>query len=299
MRDVLFSVPGAPVQAESKFKRRMGFDLKSIGLGEVPLLEVYDVRRSTEGVREHRHGGAFEISYLASGWQDWYVAGEFRPMCGKDVLVKHPGEPHGTGDHPLGKGRRYTLRLRLPPKGKPFLTLDARVARPLTAALLALPHRQFLGDARLGPLFEQTVLLLLSPEESPFKKFHVARLLQEWLFIVVACGQAAEPSRLTPDIRKVCDHAHAHPGESPTMREMAEMAGLPLPRFKEKFRRQMGMGPMEHLMRAKVEAAKKLFANPALGITDIAVRLGFSSSQYFATVFKRFTDKSPRDYRGG
>jgi len=299
MRDILFTVPGAPVEVESKSIRRMHFDLGGIGLGEVPLLEVYDVRRGTEPVREHRHEGLLEISYLASGWQNWYIAGQFCPMCGNDVLVKHPGEPHGTGDQALGKGRRYILRLRLPARGRPFLTLDAREARPLVDALRALPHRHFLGDVRLRSLFEQIVLLLLSPERSPFTKLHAALMLKEWLLIVVACGQAAKPSRFTPDIQKVSDYAHAFPAENTTMRKMAQMAGLSQEWFKVKFKRQTGMGPMEHLMRAKVEAAKKLFVeHPALGVTEIAYRLGFSSSQYFATVFKRFTDKSPRDFRG-
>ena len=297
MRDILFSVPGAPVQVESKFKRRMSFDLGSIGLGEVPLLEVFDVQRGTEGVRERRHKGALEISYLASGWQNWNVAGQFYPVCGNDVLVKHPGDLHDTGDFPLGKGRSYSLQLRFPVRGKPFLTLDAREAKPLTDALRTLPHRHFLGDARLRSLFEQIVLLLLSPERSPCTKLHVAHMLLEWLFIIVARGQVAKLSEITPDVQRVWDRINANPSENPTMLEMAEMAGLSLTWFKEKFRQRAGMGPMECLMRSKVEMAKGLLMDPALSITEIAARLGFSSSQYFATVFKRFYHKSPREFR--
>jgi len=72
---------------------------------------------------------------------------------------------------------------------------------------------------------------------------------------------------------------------------MARAAGLSLAWF--------GVAPMEYLMRAKVEEGKKLLQyNLKLTITDVAHRLGFSSSQYFATVCKRFTNKQPSEFRG-
>lgn len=40
-----------------------------------------------------------------------------------------------------------------------------------------------------------------------------------------------------------------------------------------------------------------MLADGRRSITDVAFSLGFSSSQYFATVFKRFTHRSPHEVR--
>jgi AraC-like DNA-binding protein len=46
-----------------------------------------------------------------------------------------------------------------------------------------------------------------------------------------------------------------------------------------------------------VERAREMLANPSLSITRIAMRLGFSSSQHFAAVIRRYTGKTPRQCR--
>jgi AraC-like DNA-binding protein len=42
-----------------------------------------------------------------------------------------------------------------------------------------------------------------------------------------------------------------------------------------------------------VERARELLAAGGRSVTDVAYALGFSSSQYFATVFKRYTHTRP------
>jgi len=45
------------------------------------------------------------------------------------------------------------------------------------------------------------------------------------------------------------------------------------------------------------EAITQLRDNPERSITEIAIALRFSSSQYFATVFRRIANRSPSDCR--
>ena len=49
--------------------------------------------------------------------------------------------------------------------------------------------------------------------------------------------------------------------------------------------------------RDKIEAAKRLLHQDSTSVTGIALDLGFVSSQYFATVFKRITGVTPSRYR--
>ena len=81
------------------------------------------------------------------------------------------------------------------------------------------------------------------------------------------------------------------------IRELARLCGLSVSRFKERFRDEVGVPPAEYLTRQKIEAAKSLLLAGDHSITDVAMDLGFSSSQYFATAFKRYTGRTPSEYR--
>ncbi|MBL8993701.1 MAG: helix-turn-helix transcriptional regulator, partial [Spirochaetia bacterium] len=69
-------------------------------------------------------------------------------------------------------------------------------------------------------------------------------------------------------------------------------------RFSSQFREATGIAPMEYLLRKKIESAKKALTRGE-SVTDVALELGFSSSQYFATAFRRFTGAVPSRYKPG
>ena len=59
-----------------------------------------------------------------------------------------------------------------------------------------------------------------------------------------------------------------------------------------------GSSPKDYWLRMRVEcAARRLRKSPGLTVTDVAYEFGFSSSQYFATVFRRYLGVSPVEYR--
>ena len=82
------------------------------------------------------------------------------------------------------------------------------------------------------------------------------------------------------------------------MTKMARHCGMSVSRFIHFSRRLYNRTPIKHLNRLRVEQAARLLAeDPGRTVTDIALSLGFSSSQYFATVFRRETGTTPGDYR--
>jgi AraC-like DNA-binding protein len=58
----------------------------------------------------------------------------------------------------------------------------------------------------------------------------------------------------------------------------------------------MDCGAMEYFTRLKVDAAKQMIRENDLNFTEIADRLGFNTSQYFTTVFRRVTGMTPTEY---
>ena len=63
------------------------------------------------------------------------------------------------------------------------------------------------------------------------------------------------------------------------------------------FTSKYGVSPKQYQVSARINEAKRMLANSALTITDIAMELGFSSSQHFATQFKHTEGTSPRIFR--
>lgn len=84
---------------------------------------------------------------------------------------------------------------------------------------------------------------------------------------------------------------------NPGMAETAERFGMSLPRFIETFKAETGLTPADFFRRMKCGKARELLSASGMSITEIAIRLGFSSSQNFAHVFKRYTGMTPSEFR--
>ena len=80
--------------------------------------------------------------------------------------------------------------------------------------------------------------------------------------------------------------------------EMARRCGMGVTRFTDQCKRLTNMTPIDYLNHCRVEAAARLLLDkPRLKITDVGLTCGFSSSQYFAKVFRQIKGCSPKDFR--
>ena len=79
---------------------------------------------------------------------------------------------------------------------------------------------------------------------------------------------------------------------------MAESCGLGVTQFVHYCRKLTNMTPAHYLRQIRLEDAVRLLkTEPGMGITQVALTCGFSSSQYFATVFRQHMQCRPREFR--
>ena len=78
---------------------------------------------------------------------------------------------------------------------------------------------------------------------------------------------------------------------------VAGLSGYSLSRFKTRFREETGQTPALYITALRVERAKLELERTDQSVTDIAFNLGWSSGNYFCTVFKKLTGVSPLTYR--
>ena len=67
--------------------------------------------------------------------------------------------------------------------------------------------------------------------------------------------------------------------------------------LREQFKREMGCTPAEFVFEKRMLLACEALRRTEWTVTEVAMHIGSSSSQYFATAFRRFTGMTPTDFR--
>ena len=271
-------------------------DFRQLGLDPVRLLGRYHYVSAHQEIDAHSHGEMIEICYLESGQQTYEVNGKVFPLVGGDVFLTFPHELHGTGAHPEARGILCWLLISVPAARRSFLNLPPTEGRLFLKRLLQIPRRCFRGprslQATLHSIFETH-----ADTRNPLRATELRNQLIRFLLDVVASAYKAEQLIYSPKISSVLDHIEKNFEQPLPLVELADIANLSLPRLKSKFKQEVGLPPATYLAHRRVEQAAKLLYETKRPIIDIAMELGFSSSQYFATVFKRYTRCSPRQAR--
>jgi AraC-like DNA-binding protein len=277
-------------------QERRVISLEDYGISDVALGR-YAYHSVKPGLSSHRHLRAVEICYLARGCQTYRLQGREYHLVGGDLFVVPPGEPHDTGGQPEDCGVLYWLILRIPNHRASLLTLGAKDTSVISKRLLSLPRLHFPGRPVLKHIFDRLFDLYDAPTDD-LKTLALKHHLLSCILEVLDCAYNDQRRQHSKDINRAIQHIISHSEEELSLSSLAEEARLSLSRFKVKFKSETGIAPREFVLRAKVEDAKKSLVGKQLSVTDIAMNLGFSSSQYFATVFKRFTQQTPIQFRG-
>ena len=239
----------------------------------------------------HCHPGCFEFTYLVQGNVSFSVDGQDYPLSGGDLFVTFPDEPHSTGNAPLSLHQMYWFQLEADDPGR-FLFMERSRAEWMLQQLRSLPGRVIRLNPGAEMLFKDIFQNLARKTE--LKQVQSAGLLGVLLCQILSDARQTGPA-LSPDIHRAEEYIKKNIREDLTMEELAGEALLSVSRFKEKFKAQTGSSPRNYVNFHKIEAAKQLLLE-GKSITDTAMELGFSGSDYFSVVFRRYTFQSPTEF---
>ena len=243
-------------------------------------------------LEDHYHPDCFEFSYLVQGNILFRVDGQDYPLSGGDLFITLPDEIHSTGSIPLSLHKMYWFQLDAADPDR-FLFLQPEAAQWLISQLRRLPARVIRMDSTATELFR--MLFSAMEEGSAAGHYQAAALLQTFLCQVLRSASGSR-KQLTPDIVKVKDHILSHLDQSLPLEELAALCALSVSRFKQKFKDQLGISPRNFINFHKIETAKRLLI-AGKSATETAMALGFSGSDYFSVVFRRYTSLSPTAYK--
>jgi AraC-like DNA-binding protein len=264
-----------------------------LGMPGLVLLGMLDYTQARQPLNTHVHHDILEICCLARGRQIYLLDGVEYALNGGDIFVSYPGQPHGTGQNPEEKSLLYWVQLDMRPC-QDFLGLPPEEGAEVHQCLTSMTRHHFRGLTVLhDPL---TDILALCQEQPPFFRARLRGRLLEFLAGVWMSEKQHVAVDISREMKKAVEYIVQHPSEWPSLAELADLCGLSLPRFKVRFRAETGMPPGEYIARIKVAEGIRQLKHSA-SITETAHALGFSSSQYMATVFKRITGKPPSFFR--
>jgi transcriptional regulator GlxA family with amidase domain len=86
---------------------------------------------------------------------------------------------------------------------------------------------------------------------------------------------------------------HDRPRQAWTVVELARQAALSRSTFFERFRREVGVAPMEYLLGWRMALAKDLLRREKSGIAQVNVDVGYVSTSAFSTAFARHVGTQP------
>jgi AraC-like DNA-binding protein/quercetin dioxygenase-like cupin family protein len=266
------------------------------GKGVRLTLGRYNYGKAHPALPLHDHHGALEICFLVKGVQIYQMGACRYRLRGGDVFIAYPNERHSSGGFPQEKGVLYWMILEIPVRHEGFLGLPIRESRALLKALLEIKSRHFRGSWKMKERLD-AITILSGERRHSLNSLAIMVHAAAFLLEVVACAKS--PSDRGPDrlLLPVLQTIEKSPGEPVSVPALAARTGLSVPRFKARFKQEIGVPPGEYVLRVRIEEARRRLMKGTGSITDIAYDLGFSSSQYFSTVFKRFTGCVPSVYR--
>lgn len=274
------------------FKERVMLKPEQTGLPEIPVIGRLNYAAAHPPLSRHDHQGCIEICYLSKGRQTYQVAGRSYHLSGGDLFLTFPNEKHSSGMQPEEKSILYWVIVRLDNGKAPFLGLVPEQARQLKKSLLSIKYRHFKG----GPTIRNTldgIIQAVYSKNSEMRDIALRNKLVEFLLQVIYYGQKKNGAQERHALSSIVEFIHENLEEKISLISLAQRAGLSVSRFKAKFKKLLGVPPAEYIARKKIERARELLSQGGRSVTDVAFALDFSSSQYFATVFKRYTGKSP------
>lgn len=242
----------------------------------------------------HNHQECTEFVFMIRGCQTYQVGPKRYSVSGGEVFTVFPWEVHSTGGMPEEKAVFYYLIVDLKALCEKY-TVCMDGDRMEFQKALSSPRKRILKAPKWYVDSCSRIFGLL--EKDTFCQDTKIRNLLSELLIDLAEGTENTSAEKNYALEKTLNYIEKHIKEPLEMKGLAEISGHSVSRFQKEFREATGIPPREYILRRKIELCQDELKHSAKTFTEIAYEYGFSSSQYFSTVFRRFCCITPSQYR--
>ncbi|MGD9125897.1 MAG: AraC family transcriptional regulator [Planctomycetia bacterium] len=278
----------------------------------VKSVGFWDARKPQDwGLDPHRNEGV-ELTFLETGHLAFKVDGDNYQLSPDHLTITRPWQEHSLGDPHIGANRLHCL------------IIDVKVRRPNQTW-------EWPGWLILSPADIDQLTRILRHNEQPVWKANssIRRCFHDIGESVVADRNGSSTSQLALRINellillldmfrkeKLMLDSNLSSSQRTvelflktlardtdllaydwSLKKLAKSCGLGVTQFTNHCKRLTNLSPNEYLNVKRLEKSKQLLLDTDLSVLQIALKCGFGSSQYFATVFRRQEGITPRDFR--
>ncbi len=294
-----------PWWENSEKQHRETYEARTQILPELPIMGRFHLLQAVPGgLRSDAHPEEYELHLVQEGCLDVWVDSPDKQyaVTGGLATLTQPGQTHGGVREVLNPGRWCMLRFILQPHSKKLPTgLTPAQAAQLRKFLSKIESPVFSFSPSLEKCFERLIDEHRHPTAT--SELMARSLLHELILWIVRDYEASmlnHPRRLpkySPPIQAAVLWLDEHVGEPVLMEHAANAAGLSESHFRRWFQKEVGFNPADYMMYRRVEIAKDRLRKGDDSVTKIAMELGFSTSAYFTSVFRKRTGLTPTQYR--
>lgn len=283
----------------SKYRTVIAED--KIQIPGIEMIGKHIIKSALPPLELHYHPYCFEFTFVLEGSivfgvEETDVAtGERKQkeyhLNGGDVFVTFPNEVHGSNMMPVQRSELIWFQIDIL-KSKDFLFLESDVALKLILRMKNLKGHIYRMNSLMSVLIQnafQSILLCRAQNLSAAYFVLILNLIVEELPL--------KDKIISNDIQESVDYIRKNLTQTLSIEELANLSGHSVSTYKHKFKIQMGITPRNYINMLKIEYAKQLLKT-GKSVTEVAMILGFNTSSYFTTVFKKYTSQSPVAYIG-
>jgi AraC family transcriptional regulator of arabinose operon len=238
-----------------------------------------------------------DIDYTPDYSKFYYiVGGAGRVKIGNEEYFPEPGQlvlmPEGVKQsYSIAEGEPYT---------KYWCHFSAKIGDINVFKLLNLPFVcSVQPDERVRMIFAE--LVQHANSDAVYAKLLAKAKLLELVSYYIMLLEENTISFSNPATMERLDdiltYIHANLDQDVSIQELAQRACLHPNYFIRMFKEQMGVPPIQYIMRLKIEKAKELLAQSSCSISEIAERVGFHDIFHFSKQFKKIAGLPPSDFR--
>lgn len=287
-----------------------GIELPNDVLKGVNSFGYWDAKvKQNWGLDWHRNEG-IEFVFLASGMLNFSVRDKEYYLKPGDLTITRPWQLHKVGNPHIDIGKLYWLIIdvgvRQPHqnwKWPNWIVLAPEDLMELTKILRQNEQPVWTTDEKINKCFQKIgVCLEESAHRIPHSKLNI--FINELLLLLLELfknGKVELDRSLTDNIRtaEIFFQYLRNDYDRPwTLETMAVHCGLGITSFTKYCKQLTNLTPINYLNKIRLEAAAELLLNhKEKNITNICYECGFSSSQYFATTFRKLYKCTPKHYR--